>query len=423
MSVTREKLYEDVWAEPMRTVAARYEVSGSYLARICRELRIPHPERGYWARMRAGYKVTQPPLPEVQPGDPLEWSNVGEARTAARALPEPPTADERPAEPRFRRWTRHPLVAGIQQYFDAARVTDVGYLRPLKRLMVDIYVTRESLPHAMRTAGKAFLALENRGHRVVLAPRDEHFCRPDLAKSRSYHDASWDKWRPATPTVVYVGTVAFGLSLFEISEDVECRYVHGEWVKVGKPRNATPGLRTSWNDWTSTRRVPTGRLALRAFAPYRDVDWEAEWEEKKHGDLVANAETIADELEQAAAPVAKLVAKAAKEAEERRLKWEAERRELERQEAERRRKEAEQRRQEAIKASREQLVSIIDAWVLAGNVDAFFENAMRRAADLGEGEKEALLQRLDRARALFGGTDVLQYFRAWKAPEERTRDP
>ena len=33
MSVTREALYDEVWAEPMTTVAARYAVSSSFLAR------------------------------------------------------------------------------------------------------------------------------------------------------------------------------------------------------------------------------------------------------------------------------------------------------------------------------------------------------------------------------------------------------
>ncbi|HPA80588.1 MAG TPA: hypothetical protein PLS95_07210 [Thermoanaerobaculales bacterium] len=35
MGVTREKLYEEVWAEPMTTVAARYGVSSNFLARVC----------------------------------------------------------------------------------------------------------------------------------------------------------------------------------------------------------------------------------------------------------------------------------------------------------------------------------------------------------------------------------------------------
>ena len=36
MGITREKLYEEVWAEPMTKVAARYNVSSSFLARICK---------------------------------------------------------------------------------------------------------------------------------------------------------------------------------------------------------------------------------------------------------------------------------------------------------------------------------------------------------------------------------------------------
>lgn len=36
--VSREELYQLVWSEPMTKIAARFEVSGSYLARICMDL-------------------------------------------------------------------------------------------------------------------------------------------------------------------------------------------------------------------------------------------------------------------------------------------------------------------------------------------------------------------------------------------------
>jgi hypothetical protein len=41
MTVTREKLYEEIWAEPMMKVAARYQASGSFLSRVCERLRVP----------------------------------------------------------------------------------------------------------------------------------------------------------------------------------------------------------------------------------------------------------------------------------------------------------------------------------------------------------------------------------------------
>ncbi len=34
-----------------------------------------------------------------------------------------------------------------------------------------------------------------------------------------------------------------------------------------------------------------------------------------------------------------------------------------------------------------------------------------------------LVQRLEKARAMFGGTDAIQHFRAWRSPEERAGDP
>ncbi len=49
--ISRESLYELVWAESMLKVAARFGVSSSYLARVCTLLNVPRPARGYWAKL------------------------------------------------------------------------------------------------------------------------------------------------------------------------------------------------------------------------------------------------------------------------------------------------------------------------------------------------------------------------------------
>ena len=56
----RAQLYDEVWAEPVRTVAKRYGISDVALAKICRRLSVPVPGRGYWAEKEAG----KSPLPE-----------------------------------------------------------------------------------------------------------------------------------------------------------------------------------------------------------------------------------------------------------------------------------------------------------------------------------------------------------------------
>lgn len=72
MSVTRDKLYEEVWAEPMAKVAVRYRISANYLARVCHHLNVPFPHRGYWATRQFGKAPTRPPLPAPRPGEVVE---------------------------------------------------------------------------------------------------------------------------------------------------------------------------------------------------------------------------------------------------------------------------------------------------------------------------------------------------------------
>ena len=58
----REPLYKEVWAEPVRTLAERYGVSGAGLRKICQKLGVPTPPLGYWARVEAGQKPRVTPL-------------------------------------------------------------------------------------------------------------------------------------------------------------------------------------------------------------------------------------------------------------------------------------------------------------------------------------------------------------------------
>src|ERR1700674_2461060 len=88
--VSREKLFQEVWAEPMTTVALKYNVSSSFLARVCTSLNVPRPPRGYWAMLAVGKMPKRPPLPAATPGDELEWARYGQARRAPHPLPKPP---------------------------------------------------------------------------------------------------------------------------------------------------------------------------------------------------------------------------------------------------------------------------------------------------------------------------------------------
>ena len=60
--VSREALYDQVWATPMTKVAKEYGISDVALAKICKKLNVPYPGRGYWRRKETGKTVKQKAL-------------------------------------------------------------------------------------------------------------------------------------------------------------------------------------------------------------------------------------------------------------------------------------------------------------------------------------------------------------------------
>ena len=275
--ITREELYELVWSTPMTKVAEKFEVSGSYLARVCTELRVPRPERGYWAKLAVGKAPQRPALPEPLPGDPIVWSRTD-------ALPAPAVPKPRPApRPRVPRLARpvtgtHGLIRGAKEHFLAGRkIDDAEHLKPYKKLLVDITVSRSGLDKALAFANDLFNALESTGHRVVIAPPDAQFRRErvqekeDPPKKDPRHDPyGYDRlWSPYRPTVAYVDSLAFGLAIVEMTESVAMRYVNGKYIRESDYVPPKASRRYVDHTWTTNRDLPSGRLQLLVYSPYR----------------------------------------------------------------------------------------------------------------------------------------------------------
>lgn len=102
-SFTRKQLYDLVWSEPIKTVAARYGVSDVAFAKMCKRGGIPIPFRGYWAKVQAGKRVSKTPLPArelgmpeiVQTGSNNYWQRYNTPNNLINAeLPPPPEFEE-----------------------------------------------------------------------------------------------------------------------------------------------------------------------------------------------------------------------------------------------------------------------------------------------------------------------------------------
>jgi hypothetical protein len=66
--LTRKALYDLVWSEPMRTLAARFRISDVALKKTCARAGIPTPARGYWAKKDSGKETLQTAFPLRPPG-------------------------------------------------------------------------------------------------------------------------------------------------------------------------------------------------------------------------------------------------------------------------------------------------------------------------------------------------------------------
>jgi hypothetical protein len=64
--IDREMLYKEIWSNPVTVVARQYGLSDVGLAKICRNLAIPLPSRGYWAKVKAGKTMKRAPLPPLE---------------------------------------------------------------------------------------------------------------------------------------------------------------------------------------------------------------------------------------------------------------------------------------------------------------------------------------------------------------------
>ena len=414
---SRNELYDIVWSEPMMHAAKRFGVSGSYLARVCTMLNVPRPPQGYWAKLAVGKAAPPPTLPETQPGDQRTWSHhmqwpTAQASTSSPRTPAPPTAKRRVRMPAG---TIHRLISGARHHFESGRPVDKhSHLKPHKRLLVDVNASASGLEKALAFANDLFNAFESKGHRVVMAPPDEELwsISADEREAVGQPKERWSArrlWSPQRPTVVYIGSVAIGLAIVEMSENIAMRYIDGGYIPE---RDYVPPRRgENRYSFTTTKDIPSGRLRLIAYSPCHSVFWTNQWQETGSASLASKIPGLVRAVEDMARELVTRIEDARLRAEMAHKTWLAD------MEA-RDRAEDKKRIEQSKVDSAARLDKVIEHWSRAMGIRRFFDAVEAQLGGLPESDAQAARQRLESGRALLHGQDPIEALLAWQTPGE-----
>lgn len=179
-TLSREELYEQVWSEPVSRLTPGYGLSDVGLAKICREMRIPLPGRGYWQQKAAGKKVRRPRLSPLPDGSPQSLRKITfappEVRTETRSEPGVVTEQRqyeslpghRIAVPE-QLGKPHPLVERTRVATRRLKPDDRGIVTVWDKQVLDIQVTQGLMERALRIMDALLKALEQRGYSVYLS--------------------------------------------------------------------------------------------------------------------------------------------------------------------------------------------------------------------------------------------------------------
>lgn len=261
--LTRDELYQLVWSQPLRTLAAQFGLSDVGLAKTCRRMMIPLPGRGYWRQKETGHPVRRAPLrplpasasPALQEFEPrrLEQSSA-----PMSSLDSGPVAEQRRFEADPTNVMRvsetledpHPLVERAGRSLRSAGIDDRGYLKPRTPGCLAIRTSRGALERALRICDALARGLDARQYVLTLADRDG---RPvtivqlhgeeitiALEETISQVERPAPKRKPST-----FGYVAWQPRTFDSVPSGELS------LRIDEPES--PGVRKSWSDGKKQR--------------------------------------------------------------------------------------------------------------------------------------------------------------------------
>lgn len=180
IKLSRDELYEKVWAQPVSVVAKEYGISDVGLAKMCRRLEVPIPGLGYWAKKQHGKPVEQIPLPsppadtklevtintyrKVEP-DPEQLEKATEIIDAEELEANEVTVPDVLTDP-------HPAVARSLKLLGKAKPGADGLVHVADPTCLPVTVSPQQLDRALRIMDSLLKAFDARGYAVTIGNED-----------------------------------------------------------------------------------------------------------------------------------------------------------------------------------------------------------------------------------------------------------
>ena len=176
-TITRQELYDEVWSMAVSKLAPKYNLSDVGFAKFCKRCDIPRPPRGYWAKLEAGKKVKQTPLPKHDDEDGIRVyvPEPGEVESQEKTKSDADKETESLPRIELSESLRgcHALVSKTRQAFEGAKVRDDGILESPSDSKLDLIVSRDQLRRSLLIFDALLKNLESLGHKVTTGPTIE----------------------------------------------------------------------------------------------------------------------------------------------------------------------------------------------------------------------------------------------------------
>lgn len=182
--LTRQELYDLVWATPMIDLAKQFNFSDNGLRKICKKYSIPVPKMGHWQKIRYGKPTSKTPLPPSKSTEvvainilPRSKENLEPVLIVKESITVPETVDK-----------FHPLVQQTRKLFTKKHEYRGRTRSFLNEIALNISVSMEQLPRACRIMDTIFKVLEQHGAKVGIENENEY-------KTNTYAELDGEKVR------------------------------------------------------------------------------------------------------------------------------------------------------------------------------------------------------------------------------------